>query len=873
MDFTYFTKKRPGCKKCPAFKYTFVPPEIREDAKILAIGDSPWKTEVEEGQVFAGRAGDQLNEMLGEAKLSREETSLCNTAWCKMPADTNGKPTKPNAKIVKCCTEQFVFPLIHKLKPTIIVPMGDVALRGIAKKTGITKSHGSLFYHQIPGPTKDAKPYTVKILPIYHPAAPLYAPQLEAAIVQDLKHVKEQMDDAKIINTSKTVHYTSFKNKKDVLKFIRRARNLKTPHHAHRISIDTESTSLDWRSSELLSVQISYRVRYGKALHFMEPWSKKGKGRKAKITPGKLIAWAFDKEIVQAIYDLIHSGITIVGSHLKHDFRELNKLFRRVLNKEIDITKVKWRELLLEQMLLDETVEKGLKIQAHRLTDIRYPREELEVVESGNLKFASLKKRTMYGVRDVDAGVRVDQVLVKQLKQENDGEFWRLLNEFEMPSNVDSFLMENFGIHVSANRLNKLNRYFRRRMKVMKRQMFTIAKEKFNPGSTDQLREILFTKLKIKPGTDKAFQTKTGKIKCDKTHIEWLMENRDHPILEPYRLWKQYRTLRRTFIQVLLNERDENDLVHSNIKVHGTVTGRPSSEKPNILNMPRDREIAKGELISIRSVFTARPNHVIIAADSSQIELKCIALWTGLTRVLKKLAKGADYHSITAHDMYGKRFRKAERLLTKSKKWATRFDTMRTNAKTGNFAVVYQAGFAKLAKSMGVSEEKAEQFMDDYFEKYPEIKQAILEAEQQAVRRGYVVIPVGRHRRFPKTSDSKLQKRYGRQGWNAIAQGAAAYVIRAAITRIRKRFLKEGVKGFLTLTVYDSVVAEIFNDKKNINTALRIMCEELIRKVPWMDNFSFSIKIGVGDDLAEAEKVSVKVITEKDIPKWNLQAA
>jgi DNA polymerase-1 len=851
-----FKSKCAACRTCPYYDRPFVPPEIRPDAEGLLVGESPWKTEVEQQLPFVGPAGNTLEELLTASGLRRADFSVTNAVLCQphlVPSGSRGDfkiEEIPNA-VIRLCHDTFLQPLVERLKPNLVVPMGDVAVNAITKRRGITRQRGLLFQHKFGS-------FTTKVLPTFHPAYIMRSPQMMPLTVSDLRQAAEQLAFADVMDYAKTVDYQSLGTKAAALAWF------DALDQADEIAIDCETTGLNYLTDDVLCISFASQERKARVLDFFT------------LYPDR-VDWAYDPTVLTRLYELLHSGKIIYGQNFKFDLRFLRQVFLKWLAKDLDIQKIRWREVLLMQHLLDETQPKDLKSMAHMYTDIRYQKTELDIVRAGLIKKADVQARMRYAAKDADATLRIGRRLVRRLKAEHDGKWWKLYVSNEMPMSKWLFESELFGIHASRRRIGELKQVVKAKLRVLRTKMYELAGGKFNIRSTKQLPKVMFETLRIEGNPN--YKTTTGKLSTGKEHIQWLLDHRPHPFLSLLRLYREYDKLYSTFVRGLSAAIDANGLLHPDFLVWGTVTGRISSRNPNVLNIPRDRELSDQTIISVRKVFTARKGHQLLVADYSQIELKIIAIMANVTSIIEQLREGQDFHTITAREMYGVKMKKAEAIATTGRwkdtryseadrqVWTHRMDTMRSASKTFNFAMVFQAGNDKLAEQLKTTVEKAEEFRDTFFLKYPQILEMMESCKSLAWYDGKVELPNGRMRRFPKVFNQEQRGEQGRQAFNVLPQGMAGYVGRSAFIRIAKRFREESIRGFLTNTVYDSIMAEV--ESLDVNRAGRIMAEEMLRPVALLNNFSFSIKLGVGRDWAEAEQQAYKVLAVGDLKEWS----
>ncbi len=866
-----FTNKKKSCKNCEFYHRPFVPSEIRPGSKVALVGETPWIQEVKKKRPFVGPSGDKIEEFLA-GNFERSDCSLLNAVHCQPEVDpkTDG-PGEVPLSVIRQCTEKFLIPELVALDPNVIVPMGGVALNALTKRSGITKARGFIFEQTF---KNNGNQITSKVIPTFHPAYILRVPSLMPFSRSDFKQIRDQMDHRKIINTAKPVKYFSVLTKKDFRRVEKEVSASKS------IAVDLETTGLNWMKDDVIDIVVTPKKRRSHVIHLYKKYPKKN-----KILYGNKKVWNwFLKTLV--------SGKTIFGQNLPFDLRFAVKKFKEILNKNLDVHRMKWRELLLLEVLLDENVPKDLKSLAHVQTDIRYSKKEIETKKEIDteatkhagqkkstrvklIKTASLKKRAKYAGKDGDATLRVGTNAVRQLKTEHDGVLWKLFQREEMPVMKCLFEMAIFGMHVNKDRIVALRKIISKKLKILRHEMHEMAGRKFKIRSMPQLNRIMFRVLDITPS--KEFKTKTG-YSTGKEHLQWLVKNSPHPFLKLLQTYREYDKTKGTTLNGLLKWMDDDGLVHTEFQPWGTVTGRPSSKNPNVFNVPRDREFSDGDVISVRWLFTARPGYVMIVTDYSQIEFKLVALMAGIKRLIERLRRGEDFHALTAREMYGLRMKKAEKIAStgrwkgrqfskkKIKLWDHRRDTMRNKSKTFNFAMIFESGDETLATGLKTSVKKAKKFKDQFFKIFPEIQRMRESCGQMATTQGFIQLINGRFRRFPRMRGTREQSRQRRQAFNMLPQGTAAYVTRGSLIRICRRFKKEGIDGYPTNIVYDSVMAEV--RLKDVNRAGRIMAEEMLKKQKLLDDFIFTIKLGVGYDWQECERVAYEIKKLSHYREW-----
>lgn len=866
-----FKHKKKSCKGCEFYHRPFVPSEIRPGTKVALVGETPWDMEVKKGYPFAGPSGDKIEEFLA-GNFERGDCSLMNAVHCQPEEDpVTGAPGDVPLTVIRQCTEKFLIPELVGLDPNVIVPMGAVALKALTKRAGITKARGFIFEQTL---KHKGNEITTKVIPTFHPAYVLRVPAMGKFSRSDFKQIRDQMDHRKIINTSKPVKYLSVLNKEGFRKVRREVAKSKA------IAVDLETTGLNWMKDDVTDIVVTPKKRRSYVIHLYKKYPKKNKNLHE------------NKKVWNWLLNVFMSGKTIYGQNLPFDLRFAVKKFWDLLRKKLDLSKMEWRELLLINVLLDENIPKDLKSLAHVQTDIRYSKKEIETQKEIDteatkiagakrstrvklIQTASLKKRAKYAGKDGDATLRVGINGVHQLQTEHNGVLWKLFQREEMPVMKCLFKMALFGMHVDEDRIVTLRKVISKKLKILRHEMYEMAGNKFKIRSMPQLNQIMFKILDIMPSED--FKTKTG-YSTGKEHLQWLVENSPHPFLTLLQTYREYDKTKGTTLNGLLKWMDDDGLVHTEFQPWGTVTGRPSSKNPNVFNVPRDREFTDGDVISVRWLFTARAGHVMIVADYSQIEFKLVAIMAGIKRLIKRLRRGEDFHALTARAMYGLRMKKAELIVSigkwkgrkfskkKIELWDHRRDRMRNNSKTFNFAMIFESGDDTLAAGMKTTKEKAKKFKDKFFQLFPEIQRMRESCGQIALTSGKIQLINGRLRRFPRMRGTREQSRQRRQAFNMLPQGTAAYVTRGALIRICRRFEDEGIEGYPTNIVYDSVMAEVA--LKDVNRAGRIMAEEMLKKQKLLDDFIFTIKLGVGADWQECERVAYPISKLSHYKEW-----
>ncbi len=356
--------------------------------------------------------------------------------------------------------------------------------------------------------------------------------------------------------------------------------------------------------------------------------------------------------------------------------------------------------------------------------------------------------------------------------------------------------------------LSRLSGEFAQDMARLEADIFDLAGESFNLGSPKQLGDILFGKMGL-PGAKK---TATGAWSTSASVLEDLAtEGNDFArrILD----WRQLAKLKSTYADALpgfVNK--ETGRVHTSYSLAATTTGRLSSSEPNLQNIPVRNEAGR----KIRKAFVASPGHVLISADYSQIELRLLAHIADIPQLKKAFAEDIDIHAMTASEMFGVPVEGMP-------------SDVRRRAKAINFGIIYGISAFGLANQLSIPREEAGAYIKRYFERFPGIRD-YMDATKKTVREKMCVTTIfGRSLHFPRIASANPSDRafYERAAINAPIQGAAADIIRRAMTRMDAALEAAGLSAQMLLQVHDELVFEApeAEAEATIGIARRVMEE------------------------------------------------
>jgi len=383
--------------------------------------------------------------------------------------------------------------------------------------------------------------------------------------------------------------------------------------------------------------------------------------------------------------------------------------------------------------------------------------------------------------------------MVPELKKVLDGkleeyEMTELYYGMELPLVTVLADMEHEGFNVDRNKLEELSADFSKQIEVLTVDIYSQAGEEFNINSTKQLGVILFEKLRL-PVVKK---TKTG-YSTDVEVLEQLSGK--HPIIEKLLEYRQLVKLKSTYVDGLIGIiNPETGKIHTKLNQTVTATGRLSSTEPNLQNIPVKTENGR----QIRKVFVPKSEeYILVDADYSQIELRVLAHISGDQGLIDTFIRNEDIHTRTASEVFGVELSAVT-------------PTMRGRAKAVNFGIVYGISDYGLSQDLKISRKEAKKYIDNYFERYPMVKQYMVDIVEAAKACGYVKTIMNRRRYIPEIlSKNAVNRNFGeRIAMNTPIQGSAADLIKMAMVKVYSELSKRNLKSKLILQVHDELILE-----------------------------------------------------------------
>ena len=541
------------------------------------------------------------------------------------------------------------------------------------------------------------------------------------------------------------------------------------------ISFDTETTSTEEVSAEL--VGISLAIKEGQAYYIP-----------VGHTSGNNLP--VDKVIAALTPSMTDAKIGKVAHNAKYDYI----MFIRY---GLTITPLTFDTMLAEFIVDPSSRHLGLKnLSVNRLGEEMTHIEELIGKGKKQISMADVAIESVapYAAADAETTLRLMPIMQKELERVNGT---KLLAEIDMPLTPVLADMEMKGALIDTKFFSKMSVELALRLAELEKEIFKLAGKTFNINSPQQLSDVLFNHLRLEP-PDKGRKTATGFYSTSADVLEMLRDK--HPILEWILEQRELSKLKSTYVDALPAAMDSNTgRVHTSYSQIGAVTGRLSSNNPNLQNIPIRTETGR----RVRNGFIADKGNLLLSVDYSQIELRIVAHMAKDEAMLKAFRAGEDIHATTAAAIYDIELDK----VTKE---------MRRHAKAINFGLIYGMSAFGLARSTELTLAEAEDFVKAYFTKFPGVKKYLDGIRRQAAEIGYVETLLGRKRYFPALQGKinvQMKNREEREAINAPIQGTAADIMKIAMLKIPHALKAAGLKAQMLLQVHDELVLECPKDE------------------------------------------------------------
>ena len=597
--------------------------------------------------------------------------------------------------------------------------------------------------------------------------------------------------------------YVCISTEKSLKEIVKKASKAKT------IALDTETTGLDYMDAELVGISLSYKA--GEAYYIPLKHDDNSVNQ-------------LDMDIVLEELRPLLEGSTkkIVGQNIKFD--------RNVLAKYgVDISSIK-NDTMMMSYVLDASATRH-NLDALSSYYLNYKTSTYEDVAGKGVKQITFDKvpieaATKYAAEDADITLQLYEELNPKLEAEVT--LNKLNDEIEIPLIEVLSDMEQNGAILNSKILNSQSKDLESRIKKLEEKAYQLAGEDFNLGSTKQLREIFFEKLKYRI----IKKTPGGQPSTDEKVLAELAEEYELPkvLLEHRTLSK----LKSTYTDKLPNQISQSTgKVHTSFHQAVTTTGRLSSSDPNLQNIPIRTEDGR----RIRQAFEPSKGNKFISADYSQIELRVMAHMSKDAGLLQAFQEGEDVHSKTASEVFDVSIKDVT-------------SDLRRNAKAINFGLIYGISAFGLGKQLGISRNLAAEYMAMYFEKYPDVKKYMESTKEFASQRGYVETLFGRRLYLRDINATNAIRRQAseRAAINAPVQGTAADIMKIAMINMHKAIKAEKSKAKLILQVHDELILDTPEDE--IDKIAKLITDSMMGAANL--DVPLEIDIGIGDNWDQA---------------------
>ncbi|MGB0429345.1 MAG: DNA polymerase I, partial [Bacteroidia bacterium] len=594
-----------------------------------------------------------------------------------------------------------------------------------------------------------------------------------------LKTIKDTEHDYKLVSTTNDIHTLVALLKSE-----------------SEFAFDTETSSLNPLTCELVGMSFS---------------TKTGNGWYVPVNEDEQ-NW---HETVNAFKSILEDeSKTIIGQNIKYDIQVMRQ-------KGIDI-KAKLFDTMLAHYIIDPDGRHGMDLLSENY--LQYTPVSIESLigkkgkKQGSMKDLKPEQISDYACEDADITLQLKEKFAPEVKERNGD---KVFNQIECPLIYVLSDMEMEGIKLDKGFLQEYSGELQTEIASQMEKVYEIAGEEFNLNSPKQMGEVLFDRLKL---DSKAKKTKSGQYKTDEATLQKL--GAKHEIVKHILDYRQLTKLKSTYVDALPNMvNDKTGRIHTSFNQAVAATGRLSSDKPNLQNIPIRSEKGK----RVRAAFVPRNDDFeILSADYSQVELRIVASISGDQAMIEAFNNGLDIHTATAARVYDISTDEVSK-------------EQRSSAKAVNFGIVYGQGASGLADNLGIKRTAAKEIIEQYFEKYSGLKKYFDEVKQFARENGFVETLTGRRRylRDINSANFTVKNFAERNAVNSPIQGTAADLIKIAMINVQAEIKKRNLKSKMILQVHDELLFDAHKSEK----------EELKELVTSMMSSAMTLKVPL---LAEA---------------------
>ncbi len=835
------------CKLCTLGRKNVVNGRGNESARILLVSEWPGSREDETGDILSGPVAIETFKLLAKAGISRNDVFLTTTVRCVPKAPPPDMIRTPTKEEIAACSD-YLDQEIAAIKPTVIVPMGTLAVKRIfGRVVTLSDTRGKEHW---------SDKYNCKVIPIYHPLYLQRKPEYQGFTVEDLRRIAKS---AQYPEMTKRV-LGQYVIAEDIARFDQIIDRLNTvPHFAY----DIETNSLDFTVGKVLSLSFSWKaftgvtvplIRYEKTIEerteiVEKPVRKKNKatGQMEKVGMKQIPTivtiehehyhpyWGDKQEYVLS---RIKEAMTNQAMKIAHNGKFDNKFLRKLLGTEVENFGF---DTMLVDFMLDENAEDmhGLKDCAWRFTDMGGYEEPLDNwfkqqgITGKKKNYAHLPPEMLftYAAMDVDCTMRLYDLFVPRLEAEN---LMMLLKKLIMPLSQTLADAEYHGVLLDKEYQQQAEKALQTEITRLEAALRVAVQAVNGPAdmnfnSNDQLANLFFNILHLPV----LKRTDTGKPSCDEEVLTHLAQTQKQPIATQILEYKKMTGVLSKYVLGLMERVDASGALHSDFLIHGTVTGRLSSSNPNLQNIIKEKIIIKNPFpdnpsieefeVNIKRMFVPRPGMVWVEADYGQAEFRHWANYSQDPDMIRDIkaaddGSGPDIHKKTASDSWNIPLEK----VTKE---------IRDRAKAIVFGIMYGRGAESVSQDLGISIADAQQVIDKFFAKYPVAKRRLDDFIVEAKRTLQVTSVFGRIRRLPGIWSPKnmIRQENERLATNSPIQSAASDMNCNAANRIRMAFKDQNINGGVRILVHDAIYCEIA--ETDFERGITIMRQEMERPI------------------------------------------
>ncbi|HKK63725.1 MAG TPA: DNA polymerase I [Bacteroidales bacterium] len=557
------------------------------------------------------------------------------------------------------------------------------------------------------------------------------------------------------------------------------------------ICFDTETTGLDIIDSKLVGISFCWKAHSAVYVNLNNEVLQE------------------DKYLNQIREVFENEKVTFVGQNLKYDMHILK-------NHGIEVTG-KLFDTMVAHHLIHPDKKHSLDAMAEEYLGYSKIKTE-ELIGAKNtkqLQFNQLEANEIkdYACEDADITFQLSVKMQENIKEAN---IEKLFNTIEMPLVRVLTDMEHHGVYLNTDVLEDVKKGLIKSIKKTEDKIYDLAGTTFNVGSPKQLGIVLFEKLKIDPNAKK---TKSNQYSTSEDVLIKLKDK--HEIIEEILSFRSAKKLLSTYVEALPKLiHNTTNRIHTSFNQTLVTTGRLSSNKPNLQNIPIRDDRGK----EIRKAFCKSSNeHIFLSADYSQIELRLMAHLSHDQHMITAFNKNEDIHTATA----AKIFKIQPREVTKE---------MRSKAKTANFGIIYGISAFGLAQRMNITRTEAKSLIEGYFKTYPAVKEYMDQCIDTARKNGYVQTMFGRRRYLQDihSRNSIIRGNAERNAINTPIQGTAAEIIKLAMVNIHQAFNEQNIRSKMIIQVHDELNFDVLlHEKEDVKKIVRKSMETaVVLKVP-----------------------------------------